>query len=168
MRYFVLFLLMLSFVSVVDADCQDNQIDINSASVGELEKLSGIGPVKAQAIIDTRPFNFVGDLIKVYGIGEKTLEKIKVQRLACVEGENVKVDEKPDEKIETPNEKPSIEKKEKIIILTPKKEKIVLNGVVEDSEEVVYESKNSKILKYTPYAFSVFLIFVIVVMIFDK
>ncbi|MEA3248071.1 MAG: helix-hairpin-helix domain-containing protein [Nanoarchaeota archaeon] len=169
MKYLVLFLLILNFVSVVSADCQDNQIDINSASIGELEELNGIGSVKAQAIIDTRPFNSVNDLIKVYGIGEKTLEKIKVQGLACVEGEDVEIDEKLDEKTKTPKESTSIGENPKInIVLTPKKENTVLNGVVENSEEVVYESKNAKILKYTPYAFSVFLIFVIGILIFDK
>ena len=63
MRYFVLFLLMIGFVY---AGCQDNQIDINSASLEKLDELTGIGPVKAQAIIDTRPFECVDDLINVY------------------------------------------------------------------------------------------------------
>ena len=162
MKYILLFLLILNLVPIVSADCQSNQININSASAMELEELKGIGSVKAQAIIDTRPFNSIDDLIKVYGIGEKTLEKIITQNLACVEGEAVEVEEIPEEPEET------IEKKEEVLVLTPQKEKIVLNSAVEDSHEVVYESKNSKILKYTPYAFSVFLIFVIVVMIFDK
>ena len=40
--------------------------------------------VKAQAIIDARPFSSVNDLIRVSGIGNITLNKIKEQNLACV------------------------------------------------------------------------------------
>ncbi|MCK5321580.1 helix-hairpin-helix domain-containing protein [Candidatus Pacearchaeota archaeon] len=162
MKYFILFLLILNFISIVSADCQGNQVDINSASTEELEKLNGIGPVYAGRIIEDRPFESVEDLIRISGIGEKTLEKIKLQDIACVDGEAVEVEEIAKEPLET------IEKKKDVIVLIPQKEKIVLNGAVENSGEVVYESKNSKILKYTPYAFSIFLIFVIVVMIFDK
>ena len=71
----------------ISAICNESQININTASLEELDALSGIGPVKAQAIIDTRPFNSVDDLINVNGIGEVTLNNIKLQGLACVSDE---------------------------------------------------------------------------------
>ena len=82
----VIFLILI-YINVISASCSENQIDINSASAEELDKLIGIGPAKARAIIDTRPFNSVDDLLDVYGIGEVTLEKIKSQGLACVGNE---------------------------------------------------------------------------------
>lgn len=53
------------------------KIDINTASKTELEALPGIGPVKAQAIIDKRPFKTIDDIKDVKGIGDVTFDKIK-------------------------------------------------------------------------------------------
>ncbi|WP_425429315.1 ComEA family DNA-binding protein, partial [Enterococcus silesiacus] len=61
----------------VEATAQVEQVDINSASIGELQKLSGIGAVLAQRIIDTRPFASIDELTKIKGIGAGTLNKIK-------------------------------------------------------------------------------------------
>jgi len=59
-------------------------IDINTSPLEELEEIIGIGPALAQRIIEARPFNSLDDLIKVKGIGEITLQKIKDQGLAWV------------------------------------------------------------------------------------
>lgn len=59
------------------------KINVNTATVTELESLPGIGPVMAQSIVDYRTengsFRNRKDLMKVRGIGEKTYEKLKDQ-----------------------------------------------------------------------------------------
>ena len=52
-------------------------VDLNTASQADLEKLLGVGPVKAQAIIAGRPYAKIEDIMKVRGIKEKTFAKIK-------------------------------------------------------------------------------------------
>lgn len=52
-------------------------ININKASQDQLELLLGIGPVRAKAVIDGRPYAKIEDIMKVKGIKDKTFAKIK-------------------------------------------------------------------------------------------
>jgi len=69
LKIFTILLLITSLLSA---------IDINSASTSELITLHGIGPKKAEAIINYRAthcFKTVESIVEVKGIGKKTLEK---------------------------------------------------------------------------------------------
>jgi competence protein ComEA len=52
-------------------------VDINTADQKALEKLPGVGPAKAQAIIAHRPYKTKEDLKKVDGIGDKTYKVLE-------------------------------------------------------------------------------------------
>ena len=56
-------------------------VNINTATVDELDAVKGIGPGKAKAIVDYRskngPFKSVDDLKEVKGFGEKSIAKLR-------------------------------------------------------------------------------------------
>ncbi|MGH9744023.1 MAG: ComEA family DNA-binding protein [Candidatus Acidiferrum sp.] len=56
-------------------------IDLNTATISQLEELPGVGPVTAQKILDFReksgPFRSVNDLLAVPRISKNKLAKIR-------------------------------------------------------------------------------------------
>jgi competence ComEA-like helix-hairpin-helix protein len=64
-----------------DTISEDGQVNINTATVTELQRLPGVGPAIAQRIVDFReeygPFISLEDLMHVSGIGERSIERMK-------------------------------------------------------------------------------------------
>jgi competence protein ComEA len=71
-------------------------IDINTAGEVELDRLPGIGPVKAQAIVQYRnlhgPFADLEALLDVSGIGPSTLERLRPYAVALSGAETAQSD----------------------------------------------------------------------------
>ena len=61
---------------------QGGLIDINSASADELDKLPGVGPVRAKAIISHRPYNGKDDLAHRKIIPQNVYDQIKDRIIA--------------------------------------------------------------------------------------
>lgn len=65
----------------IQATSKSGTININNATVEELQTLTGVGPSKAEAILQYRDdnggFKTIEDIQNVSGIGEKSFEKIK-------------------------------------------------------------------------------------------
>jgi len=76
--FFAVLLLVFSLMSGF-AHAEPAAININTATVETLAALDGVGETRAQAIVAYRsengPFQCEKDLVKVKGIGERTLEK---------------------------------------------------------------------------------------------
>lgn len=70
-----------SATDVPSSDVNQDLININSASLEELDSLPGIGPTTAQKILDYRnengPFSAIEDIMNVSGIGPATFEDIQ-------------------------------------------------------------------------------------------
>lgn len=161
-RKLFLVLAAFFFFSFVLSDCGRGQIDLNSASSKDLEKITWVGPATAEKIIDGRPWDSLDDLIEIKGIGEVKLNAIKEQGLACI-------DEETEEREEYGSEEKLEEDWTEInSTVFLEKEEILLNLVEEKNEVLIYESKNYRILRYIPYVFSFFLILVLALLIIGR
>jgi competence protein ComEA len=71
--------LTVTFSSAYANESASPTLNINNASIEQLEKIKGIGAKKAQAIIEYRlqngNFTTIDDLSKVKGIGEQFIAK---------------------------------------------------------------------------------------------
>ena len=81
--FFTFFIFGFLFLSPFFVSAE--QVDINSATLLQLDDIVHVGTKTAQKIIDDRPYNSVQDLSKVKGIGNgKYLQDIINQGWACV------------------------------------------------------------------------------------
>ena len=82
---FIAMMILLVSLFTGFAHAEPEAVNINTADVETLASLTGIGPAKAEAIVDYRdangPFRSSEDLTNVKGIGEATVEK-NAERLA--------------------------------------------------------------------------------------
>lgn len=192
MKYLVLVLLMLGFVSAVSVEfnCPDSvEVDEEFDCLLEISGGEGIYDVKVEikngeddvAEIWSEDkddwqsaYYYLQDFIG--GNGEKTVE-LKVEEAGDYEGvlklRQGDVREFFEFEIEVVEEE-SGEVKEvvkddelKEIVLSEKPQEIIsLNNNVDS--ELVYESKDSKIMNYLPYAFSVFLIVLVGILFWER
>jgi hypothetical protein len=154
MKYFILILLMISFAS---ASC----VDINSASLSELDEIVWVGPATAQKIIDARPFGDIDDLESVPGIGEIKIADIKKEGVGCVDGEEDAEEVYREATVTIENEAP-------LVLELDEKVTISLDLGNKQEADVVYMSKNHKALSLAPYGLSLILIIFIVILAWDK
>ena len=77
----VLEVVILTLVFGMVSYAEQGTINVNTATVEELQWLPGVGEKIAQNIVDFRqangPFSSLDDLLKITGIGERRLEEIK-------------------------------------------------------------------------------------------
>ena len=142
-KVFYALLLLLFFPALVYAT---DGIEINTASLGQLDALAGVGPVIAQRIIDARPYASLNDLLRVKGIGEKTLQKIKDQGLAYVTVLSVTEATTPSLPTPAPSKTapkalPKTEKSAKKTIVTPSAVSLPIKQAVEQNN-----AQNPKLL----------------------
>jgi competence ComEA-like helix-hairpin-helix protein len=74
-------LLVFAFPAFAKKTPPAHPIDLNTATVKELEQLPGVGPTTAKAIVEFRTksgrFHHVSDLLVIRGVSESKLKKMR-------------------------------------------------------------------------------------------
>lgn len=80
-NWFVVSVVLLSLLSAGSVIAADSKIDLNMASVKQLQTLKGIGETLAKRIVDFRdkngPFMSIDEVKKTKGIGTKIFKNIE-------------------------------------------------------------------------------------------
>jgi competence protein ComEC len=63
--------------------CEPGEVDVNTATFDELQRILHIGPERAQQIIELRPFGSVEAMTRISGIADARLRDIKQEGVAC-------------------------------------------------------------------------------------
>ena len=132
MKRLLIFVVLIFLASSVFALCNSTQIDVNTASLEELDKIIWVGIPTAEKIIANRTYDSVDDLIRVSGIGDTKLNDIKNQGLACVSGEENNSDDESQEEEENVSEDEELESK------------VVANSSESETKNTSYENPVDK------------------------
>jgi len=170
-KIYILISILLMNIFLISALCEEGQIDINNAQKEELIQIIYIGEVRAEELILLRPFASLDELIKIKGIGEIYLSKIKEQGLACVnrEAEEIVQDnENSEENIteeETEEQETLIEKSKNTYKALIQSDVIKLN-----TQNIKSEDNKEKLNKneYAKYAFIGFCILLGLLLVLKK
>lgn len=65
------------------------RVNVNTATIQELETLPGIGPALARSIVAGRPYANVDDIVQVKGIGPATVESLRMYVITSGETEKL-------------------------------------------------------------------------------
>jgi len=157
---FITVIFILLSINSISAVCDSGQVDINTATVEELDEIVYIGLSRAEQIISLRPFDSVDDMIRISGIGEVYLNAIKEQGLACVEEEGTGevVEKSVEEESSVAEEDVKIVVEIETIESSPKEimlETISLNPKVIKSEDDMENPNKNNYAIYGFVAFSV-------------
>ena len=79
-KFFMVLTVLCMVLSPLTFAYAGGKLDLNTATVEQLEQLPGIGNKTAEAIVKYQkehPFQSVDELINVKGIGKKKLERLK-------------------------------------------------------------------------------------------
>ena len=170
MKRLILICFLVVFIGAVSGLCEEGDIDINSASLTELDKIVYIGQDRAQQIIDIRPFTSLDGLIEVSGIANKTLEAIKDEGLACVNGyeekppvEEPPVEEEPENKVVEINGKIIKELVEEKGVEEKQTQTITPEIIRLNSPKDIKSEEDKKVLDKTDYAKYGFIAFCILI-----
>ncbi len=78
---FLLFVLLAASRGICDKQPPAKPLDLNMATVEQLQQLPGVGPSTAKEIVKFReksgPFRRVEDLLAIRGISKRRLEKLR-------------------------------------------------------------------------------------------
>jgi len=64
---------------------QEECVDINEASLDEVQAIIHIGPARAEDLIDHRSYETIDDMEKIPGIGPARIDDIKNEDVACIQ-----------------------------------------------------------------------------------
>ena len=81
----LLLVLLVALLGLADKQPPAKPLDLNTATIEQLEQLPGVGPRTAQEIVKFRersgPFRRVEDLLAIRGITKRKLEKLRPYEL---------------------------------------------------------------------------------------